>query len=181
MEIVHVHQQKFEILVSSEQIKKAVESIGNEMNNHFRDREMPPLFICILNGAFMFAADLVRELDFHCNICFVKLASYAGGASTGKVTEVMGLTESIENRDVIIVEDIVDTGLTVENTIETLRKKKPASLSVATVFYKPEAMKRNVELDYVGIELPNRYLVGYGLDFDGLGRQYKDVYGRIDE
>ena len=181
MEIVHVHQQKFEKLVSAQQISEAVKRMGKELNERFAEHDTPPLFLCILNGAFMFAADLVRELNFDNHMCFVKLSSYAGDASTGEVTEVLGLNQSIENRDVIIVEDIVDTGLTIENTIQTLRAKGPASVSVATIFLKPEAFNEKVKLDHVGIELPNRYLVGYGLDFDGLGRHYKDVYGRIEE
>jgi hypoxanthine phosphoribosyltransferase len=140
-----------------------------------------PLFICILNGSFIFAADLLKEIQLPCEVSFVKMASYAGTDTTGDVKELIGFGEEIAGRDVIIIEDIVDSGNTMEKVVQRLNESKVKSLKIATLFYKPAAYKKNIPLTYVGLEIPNDFIVGYGLDYDGLGRNLKDIYTWIGE
>lgn len=132
--------------------------------------------ICILNGSFMFSSDLMKLIDFPCEISFVKLSSYDGMGSTGKVKHLIGLNEEIEGRTVVLLEDIVDTGVTIENLMKQLESQKPKDVRVATLLFKPEACKKDVKLDYVGMEIPNEFIVGYGLDYDGYGRNLPDIY-----
>jgi len=135
-----------------------------------------PLFIVILNGAFIFAADLIKRVKIDCEIAFVRLSSYAGTNSTGKITEVIGLDNNIEGRSVIIVEDIVDTGLTLQHFIAILNQKQPAEIKIATCLLKPEAFGDKFNIDYSCFRIPNEFVVGYGLDYDGLGRNSEDIY-----
>jgi hypoxanthine phosphoribosyltransferase len=135
-----------------------------------------PLFICLLNGSFIFAADLLKRLDFSCIITFVKLRSYVGSESSGTVQEIIGLNESIENRTVVLVDDIIDTGTTISYLIKQLKEMKPAELKVATMFFKPDACKYSLKIDYLGMMIANKFVVGYGLDYNGLGRNYEDLY-----
>lgn len=135
-----------------------------------------PLFLSVLNGAFMFAADLMRNLTIPSEISFVKLASYAGTSSTGKVKELVGLNDDIEGRTVVIVEDIVDTGVTMKHLLETLQARKPKEIRIATLLLKPDKLKVELDIHYVAMRIPNDFIVGYGLDYDGLGRNYRDIY-----
>ena len=135
-----------------------------------------PLFLGVLNGSFIFAADLMREMTIPCEISFVKLASYQGTTSTGKIHEVLGINEDLTNRVVIIVEDIVESGLTVKRMIESLGTRNPASVQVCTLFFKPDKLKEDLQLDYVAFRIPDDFIVGYGLDYDQQGRELKDVY-----
>lgn len=135
-----------------------------------------PLIVCVLNGAFPFAADLFRSLDIDAEITFIRLKSYEGTGTTGVVKEVLGLKEDIKDRTVIIVEDIVDTGHTISRLINDLKAKQPADLKVATLLFKPEALECNVTPDYVGFEIPKKFIIGFGLDLDGLGRNLNDIY-----
>jgi hypoxanthine phosphoribosyltransferase len=151
-----------------------VARVASEIN---RDLEgTNPLFLSVLNGAFMFAADLMRNLTIPSEISFVKLASYAGTSSTGKVKELVGLNDDIEGRTVVIVEDIVDTGLTMKHLLETLQAKKPKEIRIATLLLKPDKLKVELDIPYVAMRIPNDFIVGYGLDYDGLGRNYRDIY-----
>ena len=134
------------------------------------------MFLSVLNGAFMFAADLMRNLTIPSEISFVKLASYAGTSSTGKVKELVGLNDDIEGRTVVIVEDIVDTGVTMKHLLETLQARKPKEIRIATLLLKPDKLKVELDIHYVAMRIPNDFIVGYGLDYDGLGRNYRDIY-----
>jgi hypoxanthine phosphoribosyltransferase len=161
--------------LTEHKIAAAVKSVADQINSDYQGKN--PLFLVVLNGAFLFAADLLRAIDSDgCEVSFVKFSSYSGTESTGKVKELIGLNESLEGRDVIIVEDIVDTGNTVVQMMADLAHRKCASVRIAALLFKPEAYKKDVKIDYVGMEIPNAFIVGYGLDYDGLGRNLKDIY-----
>lgn len=169
-----VHDKTFVQCLPAEYLEAAVDRIAFKMNRELTDKM--PLFISLLNGAFMFTADLMRHIDFQCNISFVKLNSYSGLQSTGNVKQLIGLSESIEGRTIVIIEDIVDSGNTLFHFINELKLYKPLEIKVAVMFYKPDACKHKINIDYLGLEIPNDFVVGYGLDFDGLGRNYRDLY-----
>lgn len=171
---VTLKDKTFRVNIPSTEINKAVGEIAHRINHELKDKK--PLFLCVLNGAFMFASDLMKKLTIDCEISFVKLSSYEGTGSTGNVKQLIGLNEELKGRTVVIVEDIVDTGLTIENLMQQLEKMEPAEIKVATLLYKPEAYRKRIELDYVAIIVPNDFLVGYGLDYDGLGRNLPDIY-----
>lgn len=161
--------------LTEEKIAAAVKVVATKINADYAGKN--PLFLVVLNGAFLFAADLLRSIDSDgCEVSFVKFSSYEGVSSTGKVKELIGLNEHLEGRHVIIVEDIVDTGNTIVQMMDDLDHRKPASVRIAALLFKPEAYKKDVKIDYVGIEIPNAFIVGYGLDYDGLGRNLKDIY-----
>lgn len=174
MNLINVKDKQFTTFLREEQILKEVDRVANEINHDLEGRN--PLFVCVLNGSFMFAADLMKRVNIPCEISFVKLASYAGVGSTGKVKELVGLNNDIQGRTIVIVEDIVDTGLTMVKMLETLRKKSPADIRVATLLVKPGKLKVDLKLDYVAMNIPNDFIVGYGLDYDGYGRNYRDIY-----
>ena len=140
-----------------------------------------PLFLSVLNGSFMFTADLMKRVNIPCEISFVKLASYQGTSSTGKVKELVGLNEDIEGRTVVIVEDIIDTGFTMERLVETLRARNPKDIRIATLLVKPDKLQVKLDIDYVAMNIPNDFIVGYGLDYDGKGRNYRDIYTVVNE
>lgn len=169
-----IKDKEFEILISSDQIEKRVKEIAQQINEAYRDKD--PIFLAILNGSFMFASDLMKEITIPSRISFIKVASYYHTASTGEVKKLIGLHEDITQRNVIIIEDIVDTGFTLEKTMEEVGTANPSSVEVATVLLKPEALQREVDLKYVGFEIPNEFVIGYGLDYDGYGRNYRDIY-----
>ena len=174
MELVTLHDKQFKPYISAEvlheNISRMAASLSADVKKSF------PLFIVVLNGSFIFAADLVKLLKFPCEISFVKLASYQGTGSSGQVNELIGLTENIENRTVVIVEDIIDTGNTLEKLHLMLKDKKAKEIKTVTLLFKPDAYKKTIPVDYVGIEIKNEFVVGYGLDYDGLGRNLKDIY-----
>jgi hypoxanthine phosphoribosyltransferase len=152
--------------------------MAEDMNADFEGKN--PLFVCILNGSFMFAAELFKRIDLiQAEITFVKLASYQGDKTTGEVKQLIGLNENIEGRTVVILEDIVDTGITIENILEQLKKLNPAEIKIATLLLKPDALQKKVQLDYIGLEIPNDFIVGYGLDYNGLGRNLINIYSVI--
>ena len=172
--IVTVHDKHFAPFISEEEIAKQVHRIALEMNQDLAHKD--PIFLGILNGAFMFASDLYKLLSFPCQITFLKLASYSGTQSTGKVKQLIGINMELKNRVVVVLEDIVDTGVTLETILMQLSGFQPAEIRVATLLHKPEATIREVKLDYVGLEIPNDFIVGYGLDYDGYGRNLKEIY-----
>ena len=178
MSRIKIHDKEFEKTISSEEVAVAVKEVAERINKDYAGKR--PLLLGVLNGSFMFASDLMKNLQIECEISFVKLSSYQGTDSTGVIREVLGLTESITGRDVIVVEDIVDTGYTMQNMLETLGAKGPASVAIASLFVKPARLKVPVEVKYPVFTIPDRFIVGYGLDYDGLGRNLPDVYDVVE-
>jgi hypoxanthine phosphoribosyltransferase len=174
MKTVTLHDKKFGLCISSAEIQAAVDRVAQAIIEDMKDS--CPLFLVVLNGAFMFAGDLFKRINFDCEVTFMKLASYEGTESTGKVKKLIGLSESIEGRDVIIIEDIVDSGITMENMLIELFALRPASIRIASCLFKPAAFTKQFKIDYVGFSIPNDFIVGYGLDYDGLGRNLPDIY-----
>lgn len=174
---VKVRELVFEKFIPRETIDNAVERVADRINHDYSDRE--PLLLAILNGAFMFASDLMRKITIPCEISFVKFASYTGIESTGNIRELIGLDEDLSNRDVIIVEDIIDSGITMEQLLRDVSAMKPASVSVACFCFKPAAFRKDFAIDYIGMEIPNDFIVGYGLDYDGQGRNLPDIYRKV--
>lgn len=173
--VIKLHDRLFRVLIPEARIAEAVDAVAARINADYRERKNP-IFLGVLNGSFMFLSDLMKRIDFNCEVSFVKLASYEGTASSGEVRDLIGLNGQIEGRDVIIVEDIVDTGRSIAHMVETLRRKNPASIRICTLFYKPEAYSRPIPIDYPAMNIGNEFIVGYGLDYDQLGRNLKDVY-----
>jgi hypoxanthine phosphoribosyltransferase len=177
--IVQVHDRFFKPFIDEEAIQKEVSRLAGEMNRDLSGKD--PLFLGILNGAFMFASDLYKQLTFPCQITFLKLASYSGTESTGSVKQLIGINWDLKDRVVVVLEDIVDTGVTLETIIRQLRGYEPREIRVATFLHKPDATVREVKLDYVGMEIPNDFILGYGLDYDGYGRNFREIYQLVDE
>ena len=172
---VKIHDKEFELFIPYEKIRSVIEEMAGKMNNDYKDKN--PLFICILNGSFMFAAEIFKRISLlDAEISFIKLASYSGTHTTGKVKELIGLNEDLTGRTIIVLEDIVDSGITIANTIEQIQAKNPAEIKIATLLLKPDALQTKVQLDYIGMEIPNDFIVGYGLDYDGRGRNLIDIY-----
>ena len=179
MKKVTIKDKTFGVSMPEAQIKERVKELAQQISKDMEGKT--PLFLAVLNGAFIFAADLMREMTIPCEISFVKLASYQGTTSTGKIKEVLGINENLAGRTVIILEDIVETGLTIKQMIESLGTRNPASVHVCTLFFKPEQLKEDLKLDYVAFEIPNDFILGYGLDYDQLGRGLKDLYTLVEE
>ena len=171
---VKLDDKVFKPFLTKEEISSAILKMAEKIQSDYEG--MNPVFIGVLNGSFLIVADLVREFTGDCEVSFVKLASYEGTNTTGVVNELIGLNHSIENRHVVVIEDIVDSGNTVEKLVELMGKENPASLKIATLLFKPKAYQKQIPIDYVAIEVGNEFLVGYGLDYDGLGRNLKDIY-----
>lgn len=174
MDTISVLDKEFYPSISEEEIHAAVCRVAERINADFRGKE--PVFLAVLNGSFMFAADLLREITLPCEISFVKLASYEGTVSSGTVRDVIGLDRDIAGRPVIIVEDIIESGLTMEHMLETLRVHNPESISICTFFTKPDRLKARLDIRYVAMEIPNDFILGYGLDYNGYGRNLKQIY-----
>ena len=175
MDSVRVHGKEFKLAIPNSQILLAVKQVAYQLNQEYASLE-PPLFICVLNGSFMFAADLVREINFQPILSFIKVASYKNDQSTGEIKKLIGLNEEINAKHVIIIEDIIDKGLTVDYIYNQLMTSNPKSLKIASLFFKREAYLGKINIDFIGLEVPNKFLIGYGLDYNGLGRNYKDIY-----
>lgn len=171
---ISLHNKQFEPYLTASQLATAIQEVAGRINQDYAGQQ--PMFVAVLNGSFMFVADLLKQISLDCEVCFIRVASYAGTSSTGEVKEVLGLTENLTGRPVVILEDIVDTGHTMRMLLDTLAAKQPASLEVATLFMKPECLQHELAIRYVGLSIPNDFIVGYGLDYDGLGRNYPDVY-----
>lgn len=171
---VRLNDKTFRLYKSENEILSAVRQVAHQINEDYIGKR--PLLIPVLNGSFMFASDLIKELMLDCELCFIKAASYAGTSSTGAVNTIIGLNQEVEGRHIIIIEDIVDTGNTLAKILPIFYEQNPASLKVASLLYKPMALKNDLKIDYVGMEIPNEFIVGYGLDYDGLGRNLRDIY-----
>lgn len=178
MSRIKIHDKEFAVSISREEIDREVKRVAAQINKDYAGKR--PLFLGVLNGSFMFVSDLLKNIELECEISFVKLSSYQGTETTGKVRELIGLTESLEGRDVIVVEDIVDTGHTMSKMLETLRAKNPDSVEIASLFVKPERLQVPVDVKYSLFSIPDRFIIGYGLDYDGLGRNLPDVYDVVE-
>lgn len=169
-----LHDKEFEPFIVHTELQEKIAAIATQMNADYEDRDIH--FISILNGAFIFSSDLVKNITLPCYIHFLKVRSYEGTQSTGSVSSIIGLTESLENKHIVILEDIVDTGATMQHVYKEVLKMNPASIKVASLLLKPEAYKGEIKIDYLCFSIPNKFVVGYGLDYDGLGRNLKDIY-----
>jgi hypoxanthine phosphoribosyltransferase len=176
---VRLHEHEFEQFISENEVNAAISRVAQELNAHYAGQR--PLFVGVLNGAFFFATELLKRLTIECEITFVKVASYHGTSSSGKVTDLIGFNERIEGRHIVILEDIVDTGSTIVHILDLLRDRHPASVRIATLLFKPDAYKQQVPIDHVAIRIPNAFVVGSGLDHDGLGRNLTGIYRIIDQ
>jgi hypoxanthine phosphoribosyltransferase len=179
MKTVKILDKEFEIFISYEKIQSAVDEIAEKMNRDLAGKK--PLFLCVLNGAFMFATELYKRIEsLESEISFVKLASYIGTDTTGKIKQLIGLNEDIEGRTVVIIEDIVDTGITMKNMLGQLEGFKPKEVHIASLLVKPGKLQEDIDVKYVGFEIPNDFIVGFGLDYDGCGRNLLDIYSVVD-
>lgn len=172
--MIQIHDKQFEPYISAEDIAVQIDRIAEEINKDYEDKN--PIFISILNGAFIFASDVFKKIRGDAEICFIKLASYKGVKSTGKVITAIGLDADLYERHIIILEDIVDTGKTLSQFLPQLTHYHPASLKIAVLLHKPDAKVHPISIDYLGFTIPNKFVVGYGLDYDGLGRNLKEIY-----
>ncbi len=174
-ESLALHDREFELMISEQQIDQVVTSIADRINVDYKDTEAP-LFVGVLNGSFMFLSDLVKKIDFNCEVTFVKISSYQGLNSTGVVEDLVGLNIPVKGRHVIIVEDIVDTGVSIEHMYNKILKDEPASLEVCTLFFKPGAYKKQIPIKYAAMDIGDEFIVGYGIDYNQFGRNLKDIY-----
>lgn len=172
--IIQLDDRSFKPYLSEAEIQAAVKRVANQINTDYNGKS--PLLIPILNGSFMFAAELMKELTITCSLSFVKVASYHGTSSANELTDLIGLNESIADKDVILVEDIIDSGHTLSKLLPVLQQQKPASLRIASLLLKPKALRVSLHADYIGLEIPNDFIVGFGLDYNGLGRNLRDIY-----
>lgn len=172
--MLEIKDKTFVPFIGHDAIQNRIAELAEQINETYKDKQ--PLLVVVLNGAFLFAADLMKNLSIPCQITFIRVASYAQMASTGKVKEILGLQEPVEGRNLIVIEDIVDTGLTLAQVRKQLESLHPASIALATLLFKPEALLKKLTLDYVGFEIENRFVVGYGLDYDGFGRNTPEIY-----
>jgi len=179
MSRITIKDKTFETSMPEAEIKKRVKELAQQMSRDLEGKN--PLFLAVLNGAFIFAADLMREMTIPCEISFVKLASYQGTTSTGTIHEVIGINEDLTGRTVVILEDIVESGLTIKRMLEQIGTRNPASVQVCTLFFKPERLKENLKLDYVAFSIPNDFILGYGLDYDQQARYLKDLYTLVND
>lgn len=174
MELIQVHGKQFKPFISALQINEQIKRVAAEIDRDYKNKR--PLFIAILNGSFMFASDLFKQITIESEICFIKLASYKGTKSSGQVITAIGLDIDLHGRDIIIIEDIVDTGKTLSHFLPQLQHHQPASLKIAALLHKPQATIYPIVIDYLGFSVPDIFLLGYGLDYDGLGRNIKEIY-----
>ena len=179
MSIVKIKDLTFKTFIPESEIQQRVKAVAEKINKDLDGKN--PLLLAVLNGSFVFAADLIRNITIPCEISFVKLASYQGTTSTGKIKEVIGLNEDLTGRTVVIVEDIVDTGFTMKRMIETLGTRHPASIHICSLLVKPDKPQVPSNIEYAAIEIPNDFIVGYGLDYDQQGRQLRDIYTIVDK
>ncbi|MEN9571607.1 MAG: hypoxanthine phosphoribosyltransferase [Bacteroidota bacterium] len=179
MSVIQVLDKKFQPYITAAEISDRIKALAADINRDYQGKK--PIFIAILNGSFMFASDLFKEVNIEAEICFIKLASYKGTKSTGNVITSIGLDEPLEGRHVVIIEDIVDTGNTLNKFLPQLYNQQPASLKIAALLHKPEALEHPLVIDYLGFSVPNKFLLGFGLDYDGLGRNIKEIYQLVAE
>ena len=173
---IKLHDKVFRPFIPNERIEKAIDDLAARMNAEYAGCQEVPVLLCVLNGSILFTAELMKRLDFDVDLMSIKLSSYQGTSSTGQVRTEMGLTGDVTGKKVIIVEDIVDTGRTIEALVRILHERKASDVKICTLLLKPDMYKKPLPLDYIAMEIPNDFIVGFGLDYDGLGRNYKDIY-----
>lgn len=174
MHTIKVKDKIFSPFITAAELDEAVSNIAASMEKDLAGKD--PLFLIVLNGAFMFAADLIKKLNFPCELSFIKLSSYTGLTTSNKVRELIGLNEDISGRTVVVIEDIIDTGVTLGDLMEIVKSKNALEVKLAALLFKPDAFRRSYPIDYIGLKIPNDFIVGYGLDYDGYGRNYPDIY-----
>lgn len=174
MYTILVKDKIFSPFITAAEIDKAVCKVAVSMEKDLAGKN--PLFLIVLNGAFMFASDLIKKLNFPCELSFIKLSSYSGMNTSNKVRELIGLNEDLSGRTVVVIEDIIDTGITLGDLMETIKSKNAVEVKLAALLFKPKAFRKSYPIDYIGLEIPNDFIVGYGLDYDGYGRNYPDIY-----
>ena len=179
METIKIHDKWFRTSYTETEILKHIKEVADRINNDMKGKN--PLFLAVLNGSFMFAADLMKMINIPCEISFVKLASYEGTMSTGKIKEVFGINEEISGRTIIMLEDIVEAGLTMKRMIDTLGTRNPESVHICTLLLKPERLQVNLNIEYAAMKIPNDFIVGYGLDYDRQGRNLRDIYTLVED
>ncbi len=177
MKTVKILDKEFYLSISRNEIQQAITNVAKQMNSDLANEDV--VFIGILNGSFLFAADLYKQIEFLSKISFLKVASYEGTNTTGKVKKLIGLNEDLENKTVVVLEDIIDSGITLEAIQAQLQEYKPKQVLLATLLFKPKAFQKNYKIHYVGKEIPNEFIVGYGLDYDGFGRNLPDIYSLV--
>lgn len=177
--VIKVLDKNFKHYITHEEIQESVLKIANEINREYKNRKL--VFIIVLNGAFMFGSDLLKNINIDCEISFLRVSSYEGMSSTEKIKDIFTITEDLSGREIIVVEDIIDTGLTMEHILSTLKNHEVASVKICTLLFKKDAFKRDYPIDYIGFSIPNEFVVGYGLDYDGYGRNLKDIYSVTNE
>ncbi|GAB3987040.1 hypoxanthine phosphoribosyltransferase [Spirosoma daeguense] len=171
--MITINDKTFVPFIEADIIQARIQELAGQINEEYVDKK--PLLVVVLNGAFLFAADLMKHITIPCEITFLRVASYQGTESTGQLKQILGLNDSIVNRDLIVIEDIVDTGRTLYDLCDQLQAQTPASLAIATLLFKPDALQKPLDLHYVGFEIENRFVLGYGLDYDGLGRNSPNI------
>jgi hypoxanthine phosphoribosyltransferase len=174
MNEITVLDREFSVYITEDEIQSRITALAEKINEDLKGQDV--LFFGVLNGVFLFAADIFRQINLDCQVSFIKLASYDGTSSTGKIKELIGWNEDITGKTVIVLEDIVDTGATLERVIGELKLRKAADIKICTLLFKPEAYTRDIPIDYIGFEIPNNFVVGYGLDYDGYGRNLRAIY-----
>lgn len=174
MNNIKVKDKEFELFITAKTIDNAVTIIAQKLNEDLKGKN--PIFLVVLNGAFIFASDLIKKITVDCEVSFVKLSSYAGTRSTSMVKELLGLNEVLKGRTVVVIEDIIDTGITMASMLSKLREMEAGEVKLVTCLFKPDAFTKDFTIDYIGIKIPNKFIVGYGLDYDGYGRNLPDIY-----
>ena len=175
MNRIKLHDKYFVTCIEATEIDKAIDNVADQINKDLEGVDTP-IFLSVLNGSFMFTADLMRKINIQSDVVFIKLASYEGTSSTGEVKQIMGLTKSVKGKTVVVIEDIVDTGGTIEELHRILVEEGASDIKICTLLLKPESYKKDIKVDYAALQIPNDFIVGFGLDYDQLGRQYKDIY-----
>jgi hypoxanthine phosphoribosyltransferase len=174
---ITIRGEEFKPFLDEKSLSEILNSLSEKINGDYAGKE--PVFLIVLNGAFMFAADFLRRIKITCRVSFIKMASYSGKETTGKVKELIGINEDLKDQHVVIIEDIIDTGITIEQLLHTIQEKEPASVKICTMFFKPDKFKKDYPIDYVGKAISNEFIIGYGLDFDGYVRNLPIVYQHV--
>jgi len=174
MQTITVKDKDFSLFISEQHISQAIQEVAEKINADLHDKF--PLFVGVLNGSFMFVGELLKNIQMPCEVSFIKVASYQGTTSGGELKKLIGFNEKIKGRTVVVCEDIIDTGFTMEAVMEELKQYEPAEIKLATLLFKPTAFKKNYHIHYIALEIPDDFVLGFGLDYDGLGRNYRDIY-----